>query len=154
NVGSPPLRCERMFPGGLTSAQHRAATHAGGHLLVVAGAGTGKTTTLAARVAHLVEQGTAPERILLLAFSRRDAAELLERAGQRCGADVARRAWGGTFHAVANRLLRLHGRALGLDPSFTVLDQADAADLLALCRAELLAHDGTEAASSRRARKE
>ena len=124
--------------------------HDGGHLLVVAGAGTGKTTTLAARVARLVAEGTPPERVLLLTFSRRAAAELLRRAGQLCGADVAGRAWGGTFHAVANRLLRIHGRALGLDPSFTVLDQGDAADLLALCRAELDAHERGPARPERR----
>jgi DNA helicase-2/ATP-dependent DNA helicase PcrA len=135
---------------GLTAAQRRAVELDGGHLLVVAGAGTGKTTTLAARVARLVAEGTPPERVLLLTFSRRAAAELLRRAGQLCGADVAGRAWGGTFHAVANRLLRLHGRALGLDPSFTVLDQGDAADLLELCRAELLAHDGAPARPERR----
>jgi DNA helicase-2/ATP-dependent DNA helicase PcrA len=137
--------------GSLTEAQRRAVEHDGGHLLVVAGAGTGKTTTLAARVARLVAQGTPPERILLLTFSRRAAAELLRRAGQLCGADVAGRAWGGTFHAVANRLLRLHGRSLGLDPSFTVLDQADAADLLALCRTELDAHDRPGARPATRA---
>jgi DNA helicase-2/ATP-dependent DNA helicase PcrA len=136
---------------GLTPAQQAAVAHDGGHLLVVAGAGTGKTTTLAARVARIVADGTPPERILLLTFSRRAAAELLRRAGQLCGADVAGRAWGGTFHAVANRLLRLHGRALGLDPSFTVLDQADAADLLALCRAELDAHDRPGARPATRA---
>jgi DNA helicase II / ATP-dependent DNA helicase PcrA len=142
----------------LTDQQRRAVEHDGGHLLIVAGAGTGKTTTLAARVARLVAGGTPPERILLLTFSRRAAAELLRRAGQLCGADVAGRAWGGTFHAVANRLLRVHGRALGLDPSFTVLDQADAADLLALCRAELDAHEGRAGPghrpAQRRARKE
>ena len=142
---------------GLTAAQQQAVEHDAGPLLVVAGAGTGKTTTLAARVARLIACGTPPERVLLLTFSRRAAAELLRRAGQLCGADVAGRAWGGTFHAVANRLLRLHGRALGLDPSFTVLDQADAADLLALCRAELDAHDGRAPGArpeQRKARKE
>jgi DNA helicase-2/ATP-dependent DNA helicase PcrA len=144
-----------MFASGLTSSQQLAVEHGRGHLLVVAGAGTGKTTMLAARVARLVERGTPPERILLLTFSRRAAAELLRRAGERCGTDVAGRAWGGTFHAVANRLLRLHGRSLGLDASFTVLDQADGADLLALCRAELDAHEGAPARPERRrARKE
>jgi DNA helicase-2/ATP-dependent DNA helicase PcrA len=144
-----------MFAGRLTKSQRAAVEHDDGHLLVVAGAGTGKTTTLAARVARLVARGTPPERILLLTFSRRAASELLRRAGELGGADVAGRAWGGTFHAVANRLLRLHGRALGLDPSFTVLDQADGADLLALCRAELDAHDGAPARPvKRRARKE
>jgi DNA helicase-2/ATP-dependent DNA helicase PcrA len=142
---------------GLTESQRHAVDHDGGHLLVVAGAGTGKTTTLAARVARLIAEGTPPERVLLLTFSRRAAAELLRRAGQLCGADVAGRAWGGTFHAVANRLLRIHGRSLGLDPSFTVLDQADAADLLALCRAELDAHDATRPGGrpeTRKARKD
>ena len=108
--------------------------HDEGHLLIVAGAGSGKTATLASRLAALVQRGAAPERILLLTFTRRAAAELLRRAEAEAGHDVARRAWGGTFHAVANRLLRRHGWALGLDPAFTVLDQADTADLLALVR--------------------
>ncbi len=141
----------------LTEEQRRAVEHTGGHLLVVAGAGTGKITTLAARVAHLVGRGVAPERILLLTFSRRAAAELLRRAEHCAGQAVASAAWGGTFHAVANRLLRRHGRALGLDPSFTVLDASDSADLMALVRSELdglgsgPGHDGGR---SRRARKE
>jgi DNA helicase-2/ATP-dependent DNA helicase PcrA len=152
---APVSATEDVRSPGLTSAQRRAVEQDGGHLLVVAGAGTGKTTTLAARVARLVAEGTPPERVLLLTFSRRAAAELLRRAGQLCGADVAGRAWGGTFHAVANRLLRLHGRSLGLDPGFTVLDQGDAADLLELCRAELLAHDGAPARpTKRRAKKD
>ena len=121
----------------LTDEQRAAATHDGGHLLIVAGAGTGKTTALTARLAHLVTSGVDPARILLLTFSRRAAAELLQRAAASTGPAVARQTWGGTFHAVANRLLRRHGRALGLDPSFTVLDQADAAGLLALVREEL-----------------
>ena len=70
---------------GLTDEQTAAATHAAGHLLIVAGAGTGKTTTLAARLSHLVEQGTPPERILLLTFSRRAAAELVTRAEAATG---------------------------------------------------------------------
>jgi DNA helicase-2/ATP-dependent DNA helicase PcrA len=88
-------------------------------------------------LAALVSRGVAPERILLLTFSRRAATELLRRAEAEAGHDVARRAWGGTFHAVANRLLRRHGWALGLDPAFTVLDQSDTADLLAMVRSEL-----------------
>lgn len=144
-----------MFPE-LTNDQRRAVTHDGGHLLIVAGAGTGKTTTLAARLAHLVAAGTPPERVCLLTFGRRAAGELVRRAEQLCGDRVSGACWAGTFHAIANRLLRVHGGALGLDPGFTVLDQADAADLLALCRAELDAHDGDAvgARPTRRARKE
>lgn len=120
----------------LTDEQRLAATYDGGHLLIVAGAGTGKTTTLAARLAHLVNTGTAPEHILLLTFSRRAAAALTHRAEAVSGQRVAAAAWSGTFHAMANRFLRRYGGAIGLAPSFTVLDQADACDLLALVRDE------------------
>ena len=90
--------------------QRAAATHVGGPLLIVAGAGTGKTTTLAARVAWLVaERAIPPERVLLLTYSRRAARELLGRAQRMTGRADAGRVWGGTFHAVANRLL---GRGL------------------------------------------
>ncbi|MEO7573932.1 MAG: ATP-dependent helicase [Acidimicrobiales bacterium] len=120
----------------LTDEQAVAAEHQGGHLLSVAGAGTGKTTTLAARLAHLVADGVAPEHILLLTFSRRAAAELTHRAEAVTGQRVAAAVWSGTFHAMANRFLRRYGRAIGLEPGFTVLDQADACDLLALLRDE------------------
>ncbi|MEA2593291.1 MAG: ATP-dependent helicase UvrD/PcrA [Actinomycetota bacterium] len=151
---------EQMFESvQLTEEQRRAATYQGGNLLIVAGAGTGKTTTLTARLGHLVSSGVPPERILLLTFSRRAAAELLRRADQVTGREVAAAAWGGTFHAIANRLLRRHGRAIGVQPSFTVLDRADTADLLALVRDELTGPrdrgghpDGPRA--QRRARKE
>jgi DNA helicase-2/ATP-dependent DNA helicase PcrA len=114
--------------------------HDGGPLLVIAGAGSGKTKTLAHRVAHLILGGADPQRILLLTFTRRAAAEMTRRAqgilaGARGGS--ARLPWSGTFHGIANRLLRLHARSLGLDPSFTVLDRSDAADLLDLRRSEL-----------------
>ena len=113
-------------------------------LLVIAGAGTGKTMTLAHRVAHLVASGTDPSRILLLTFSRRAAREMTRRAERilasaaeaDSGAPPARIGWAGTFHAIANRLLRLHAEGVGLDPSFTVLDRSDAADLLDLVRGE------------------
>ncbi len=135
----------------LTSEQRAAVEHAGGHLLVVAGAGTGKTTTLSARLAHLVASGVPPERIMLLTFSRRAAAELVARSDRWVGHDALRGAWAGTFHAVGNRVLRRHGRSVGIDPDFTLLDPADAAELLALVRDEL----AEEAAPSRRrARKE
>jgi DNA helicase-2/ATP-dependent DNA helicase PcrA len=121
----------------LNPAQREAVIHAEGPLLVVAGAGTGKTWTLACRVAHLIERGVRPERILLLTFTRRAAREMLGRAGRLTGREVGGRVWGGTFHAVANRLLRLHGRSLGLSPDFTVMDQSDTADLMNLIRGEL-----------------
>lgn len=127
-----------MFdPASLNPDQLAAATHGGGPLLIVAGAGTGKTMTLAARVAHLLDSGGAPERLLLLTFTRRAAREMLHRAATLSGHPGADRVWGGTFHAVGNRLLRFHGRALGLSPDFTVLDQGDAADLIGLLREEL-----------------
>src|SRR5437870_9042856 len=97
---------ERMFED-LNDRQRTAATHGGGPLLIVAGAGTGKTTTLAARVAWLVaERAVAPERVLLLTYSRRAAKELLTRAQRMTGRADAGRVWGGTFHAVANASLR------------------------------------------------
>src|SRR5438477_8019373 len=118
----------------LNQAQRTAVLHPAGPLLVVAGAGTGKTLTLAGRVAHLVENGTRPERILLLTFTRRAAREMLARAARLAGSRISGKVWGGTFHAVGNRLLRMHGRALGIRPDFTVMDQADAADLMNLIR--------------------
>ena len=120
----------------LNAAQLEAVTAGDGALLVIAGAGTGKTWTLACRVAYLIEQGVAPERILLLTFSRRAAREMLSRAARLVDRTATGKVWGGTFHATANRLLRLHGRALGLSPDFTVLDQADMADLMDLIRGE------------------
>lgn len=114
-------------------------------LLIIAGAGSGKTSTLAHRVAHLIVRGADPRRILLLTFSRR-AAEAMIRRVERIAADAlpTRIAgggttvpWSGTFHAVGARLLRLYAEAIGLDPAFTVLDRGDAADLLDLVRDEL-----------------
>jgi DNA helicase-2/ATP-dependent DNA helicase PcrA len=129
---------ERMFDDELLNPEQRAAaTHGDGPLLIVAGAGTGKTTTLAARVAFLLERGVRAERILLLTFTRRAAREMLHRAEYLSGHRDAGRVWGGTFHAVGNRLLRLHGRALGLSPDFTVLDQGESADVFGLLREEL-----------------
>ena len=106
-----------------------------GHLLVLAGAGTGKTTTLCARVARLVERGVPHERILLLTFTRRAAREMVDRARAATGGGT-RRVLGGTFHSVGHRLVREHAAALGLSPDFALLDSGDAADVLDLVRQE------------------
>ncbi len=127
---------------GLNPQQRAAATHRGGHLVVAAGAGSGKTRTLAARVADLLAGGVEPERLLLLTFTRRAAREMLTRVQTLTGDARSRRVWGGTFHSVANRLLRLHGSAIGVAPQFTILDQGDTVDLFGLVRAEAGHADG------------
>ena len=134
----------------LNAAQRSAVQHGivtpgrniAGPLLVIAGAGSGKTNTLAHRVAHLIVNGADPGRILLLTFSRRAAAEMERRAELIIAAALgptavrARIGWSGTFHAVGARLLRSHAHAIGLDPSFTIHDREDSADLLNLVRHE------------------
>ncbi len=120
----------------LNPEQRAAATHDGGPLLILAGAGTGKTTTLSARVAWLIEQGTPPERIMLLTFTRRAAREMLQRARTMTRQPPVGGVLGGTFHSVAHRFVRLHASSLGLAPEFAVLDAGDAADLLDLIREE------------------
>lgn len=129
----------------LNPEQAAAARHEGGPLLVVAGAGTGKTLTLAARVAWLVAQGADPYRLLLLTFSRRAASEMARRAGRLLHASRGLAAsvpppllpWCGTFHSVGARLLREEAARIGLPEGFTVLDRADAQDLMAMARQSL-----------------
>lgn len=119
------------------NAQQLAAVTAGeGPSLVIAGAGSGKTRTLVYRVAYLIDSGIDPSHILLLTFTRKSAQEMLERAGALIGAR-SERVRGGTFHSVANMLLRRYGRSIGLEPGFTILDRGDAEDLIALVRAQL-----------------
>ncbi len=135
----------------LNPRQRQAACHELDPLLIVAGAGTGKTTTLAHRVAYLIASGVPAGRILLLTFTRRAAAEMLRRVdgilrrleaiGSRSSKTTARlsgrQIWGGTFHSVATRLLRQHGKLIGLEPNFTILDRGDSEDLMNVIRAEL-----------------
>ncbi|MDO4582637.1 MAG: ATP-dependent helicase [Planctomycetia bacterium] len=126
----------------LNESQLRAVEHGETPLLVVAGAGTGKTTMLAHRVASLVARGAAPERILLLTFTRRAALELVERAKKLLEttspqAGTLSSIWGGTFHAVGMRLLRIYGKNVGLPPHFSIVDRADQEDLMNLVRSEL-----------------
>jgi DNA helicase-2/ATP-dependent DNA helicase PcrA len=126
----------RNFAAELNPEQAAAATHGDGPLLIIAGAGTGKTRTLVYRVAHLIERGVRPERILLLTFTRRAAQEMLARAERLVGA-TSRKVHGGTFHATAHRLLRRYGASAGLARDFTIMDQGDAADLMQLSRSQL-----------------
>jgi DNA helicase-2/ATP-dependent DNA helicase PcrA len=149
----------------LNEAQRRAVTHGApraqggldaGPLLVIAGAGTGKTSTLAHRVAHLLLAGVPPDRMLLLTFTRRAAQEMTRRAqrvmtetlaaqarsatpGAATGRvpDNLRLPWSGTFHAIGSRLVREYAPRLGLDPAFSILDRGDAADLLDVVRHRL-----------------
>jgi DNA helicase-2/ATP-dependent DNA helicase PcrA len=125
------------FPRELNERQEEAATFGDGPLRVIAGPGTGKTTTLTARVEVLLERGIEPERILLMTFTRRAAREILNRVRALRGADRMRRVAGGTFHSVAHRTLRQHHAALGLPEGFGVLDRGDTADLMDLVRGEL-----------------
>ncbi|MEN8113497.1 MAG: ATP-dependent helicase [Actinomycetota bacterium] len=131
-VADPPAWLE-----GLNDRQRGAVLHDDGPLLVIAGAGSGKTRTLASRVARLIDDGVPAERILLLTFTRRAAAEMLRRSGALIADRSVGRVWGGTFHAVAHRLLRRYGTAVGLHDGFTVIDQSDAASLFGMVRTEL-----------------
>jgi DNA helicase-2/ATP-dependent DNA helicase PcrA len=123
----------------LNSQQVEAVTHNGGPLLIVAGAGTGKTRTLAYRVARLISQGISPARILLLTFTRRAAEEMLKRAASM-GSDRPSSAglvWGGTFHSFANRILRRYAKAAGISEDFTIIDRTDAEDFVDVLRNDL-----------------
>src|SRR5690606_25048453 len=121
---------------GLDAAQRQAVEHGDGLLVIAAGAGTGKTRVLTSRVARLLEAGVAPERILLLTFTRRAAAAMASRAAALCGdPQAAQRIAGGTFHAVAHRLVAEHAQHLGL-ADVTLLDPDDVIDLLDLLRSE------------------
>ncbi|WP_313837485.1 ATP-dependent helicase [Cupriavidus sp. SZY C1] len=143
----------------LNPEQRAAVTYAGdAPLLIIAGAGSGKTNTLAHRVAHLVVGGADPRRILLLTFSRRAAAEMGRRVerivdqalGIQSGAGRAALQWSGTFHAIGARLLREYAETLGLAPTFTISDRGDSADLMHVVRHDL----GLSEQASRFPRKE
>jgi DNA helicase II / ATP-dependent DNA helicase PcrA len=147
-----------LTPSALNAAQQDAAEY-GLHdsaprpLLVIAGAGSGKTNTLAHRVAHLVCRGADPHRLLLLTFSRRAAAELTRRAGRVLHAQLKRGAgdappvlpWAGTFHSVGAQLLREYAPRIGLVPNFTIHDRGDSEDLMGLVRQAQPAIDTTKA---------
>jgi DNA helicase-2/ATP-dependent DNA helicase PcrA len=141
---NPEQRMAAAFGG-----RDAAGRFTAGPLLVIAGAGTGKTNTLAHRVAHLVLSGVDPARVLLLTFTRRSAEEMARRTERIVAAALGRPGvapasrpggvrmpWAGTFHSIGNRLLRMHARDVGLDPGFSVVDRGDSADLLDLVRHE------------------
>src|ERR1700712_1878477 len=113
---------DSAWDDGLDDPQLEAVLHGAGPLVVMAGAGTGKTRMLTARVARLLESGVQPERVMLLTFTRRAAAAMTSRAAALCGdLRAGQRLWGGTFHAVAHRLVSEYAGALGLT-AVTLLD--------------------------------
>jgi DNA helicase-2/ATP-dependent DNA helicase PcrA len=150
NVKSAPLAQAATYLDDLNPEQRHAVRHGGEGalpgrpLLIIAGAGSGKTNTLAHRVAHLLVNGADPRRILLMTFSRRAAAEMISRveriarkvlAGQ-ADAITAALTWAGTFHGLGARLLREYTERIGIDAAFTIHDREDSADLMNLVRHE------------------
>lgn len=129
-----PFRID--YRGELNDAQYEAATALEGPVLVVAGAGSGKTRTLVYRVARMVETGIPARSIVLLTFTRRAAQEMLRRAGALVGGG-AEEVVGGTFHSFANSMLRRYARVFGWPEVFTILDRSDAEDAIQLARARL-----------------
>ena len=151
-----PVLAEIDYLHRLNPEQRRAVEHGigatstiGGPLLVIAGAGSGKTNTLAHRVAHLIVKGADPSRILLMTFSRRAAGEMTRRVeriaaqvmGISSGAVTDALHWSGTFHGIGARLLREYAPNLGLDQQFTIHDREDSADLLNIVRHDLGFHE-------------
>ncbi|HWK64574.1 MAG TPA: ATP-dependent helicase [Rhizobiaceae bacterium] len=149
NIAAPDSIFQPAYLTKLNDAQRAAVQHGEGSvgepLLIIAGAGSGKTNTLAHRVAHLIVNGADPRRILLMTFSRRAAAEMTRRVERIAGEVMGEKAailadglsWAGTFHAIGARLLRELAPEVGLDPAFTIHDREDSADLMNLVRHEL-----------------
>src|ERR1700745_3279440 len=138
------VHLDKLNPEQRKAVQYGIGDGRGGPLLVIAGAGSGKTNTLAHRVAHLIVNGADPRRILLMTFSRRAASEMAKRIER-----IARKVWGtdasimtdalswaGTFHGIGARLLREYAEQIGLNPAFTIHDREDSADLMNLVRHE------------------
>ncbi|MST94002.1 MAG: ATP-dependent helicase [Pedosphaera sp.] len=131
----PPVNLQIDYANELNAQQHAAVTAPPGAALVIAGAGSGKTRTLIYRVAYLLEQGIPPDRILLLTFTNKAAKEMMRRVADLLGSELSA-LWGGTFHAVAARILRRHAETLGYRPDFTIIDRDDANELLKTCISE------------------
>ncbi len=131
----PAIHLEIDYARELNEQQCAAVTAPPGPALVIAGAGSGKTRTLTFRVAYLLEQGIPPDRILLLTFTNKAAREMMRRVNDLLGHEL-NDLWGGTFHSIGNRILRLHADRLGYQRDFTIMDRDDAKHLISSCIAE------------------
>lgn len=129
---SSPIELQIDYAKELNAQQHAAVTALPGPALVIAGAGSGKTRTLTYRVAYLIEQGIPPDKILLLTFTNKAAKEMMRRVADLLGNELST-LWGGTFHSIGSRILRTHAKLLGYERDFTILDRADAKDLIKAC---------------------
>jgi DNA helicase-2/ATP-dependent DNA helicase PcrA len=132
---TPEIRLNIDYARELNPQQLAAVTAPPGPALVIAGAGSGKTRTLTYRVAYLLEQGIPADRILLLTFTNKAAGEMMHRVSDLLGHEL-RSLWGGTFHSIGARILRLHAGTLGYQKDFTILDRDDAKDLIKACMAD------------------
>jgi DNA helicase II / ATP-dependent DNA helicase PcrA len=131
-----PVKLKIDYAKELNTEQLNVVEHGDGHVLVLAGAGSGKTRTIVYRVAWLLEHGVRPDRILLVTFTNKAAREMLGRVHSLLGASFAS-VWGGTFHHVANRILRQYAKLVGRESNFTILDQEDSRSLISACVADL-----------------
>src|SRR6476660_5071522 len=127
-----PERLTR-YKSELNEEQFRVVTAKPQAALVVAGAGTGKTRAITYRVAYLIEHGVSPQRILLATFTNRAAREMLRRVGTLTGSQNVHRVWGGTFHRIANLILRRHAVSIGFSPNYSILDREVARDFISVC---------------------
>jgi len=130
--GSLPEKLTR-YREELNAEQFRVVTSKPNAALVVAGAGSGKTRTITYRVAYLIEQGVSPQRILLATFTNRAAREMLKRVEVLTGSQNVHRIWGGTFHRIANLILRKHAVSIGYSSNYSILDAEDAKDFINVC---------------------
>ncbi|HVE59430.1 MAG TPA: ATP-dependent helicase [Pyrinomonadaceae bacterium] len=130
--GSLPEKLTR-YREELNAEQFRVVTAKPNAALVVAGAGTGKTRTITYRVAYLIEQGVSPQKILLATFTNRAAREMLRRVESLTGSQNVHRVWGGTFHRIANLILRRHAVSIGYDSNYSILDSEDAKEFVNVC---------------------
>jgi len=130
--GSLPEKLTR-YREELNAEQFKVVTAKPNAALVVAGAGTGKTRTITYRVAYLIEQGVSPQKILLATFTNRAAREMLRRVEALTGSQNVHRVWGGTFHRIANLILRRHAVSIGYDSNYSILDSEDAKEFVNVC---------------------